>query len=90
MMQRTLKKKEKGFKGGRYARTEEELYEKALALLDKCKIERPGTDYEGPESGTAVDDACSAETPTFRELALNWEKVSGRRERWTRRSFYGA
>ena len=45
------------FEGGRYARTEEELYEKAIALLDKCKIERPGTDYEGPESGTAVDDA---------------------------------
>ena len=31
----------KGFKGGRYARTEEELYEKAIALLDKCKIETP-------------------------------------------------
>jgi len=45
------------FEGGRYARTEEELYEKAITLLDKCKIERPGTDYEGPESVTAVDDA---------------------------------
>jgi hypothetical protein len=45
------------FEGGRYARSEEELYEKAIALLDKCKIERPGTDYEGPESGTPVDDA---------------------------------
>ena len=27
------------FQGGRYARTEEELYKKALALLEKCKIE---------------------------------------------------
>ena len=29
----------KGFEGGRYAPTEEELYKKALELLDKCKIE---------------------------------------------------
>jgi hypothetical protein len=29
----------KGFEGGRYARTEEELYKKAVMLLDKCKIE---------------------------------------------------
>jgi hypothetical protein len=33
--------KDKGFQGGRYAPTEEELYKKALALLEKCKIE-PG------------------------------------------------
>ena len=33
--------KDKGLQGGRYARTEEELYKKALALLEKCKIE-PG------------------------------------------------
>jgi hypothetical protein len=33
--------KDEGFQGGRYARTEEELYEKAIALLEKCKIE-PG------------------------------------------------
>ena len=31
--------KDKDFRGGRYARTEEELYEKAIALLEKCKIE---------------------------------------------------
>jgi hypothetical protein len=29
----------KGFEGGQYVRTEEELYRKALGLLDKCKIE---------------------------------------------------
>jgi hypothetical protein len=29
----------KDFAGGRYARTEEELYRKAVMLLDKCKIE---------------------------------------------------
>jgi hypothetical protein len=42
-MQETHNNKNKGFKGGRYARTEAELYEKALALLDKCKIETPRT-----------------------------------------------
>jgi hypothetical protein len=38
-MQETKNNKNSGIKGGRYARTEEELYEKAIALLDKCKIE---------------------------------------------------
>ena len=34
------KKKNKGLEGGHhYARTEEELYKKAIGLLDKCKIE---------------------------------------------------
>ena len=32
-------KKSKRFMGGRYARTEEELYKKAIRLLDKCKVE---------------------------------------------------
>jgi hypothetical protein len=27
------------FEGGHYASTERELYEKALALLEKCKVE---------------------------------------------------
>jgi hypothetical protein len=45
------------FEGGRYARTEEELYEKAIALLDKCKIERPGTDHEESGLDAAVDDS---------------------------------
>ncbi len=43
-MQESRNKKNNGFKGGRYARTEEELYKKALALLDKCKVEtRPSS-----------------------------------------------
>ncbi len=29
----------KGFKGKQYARSEEELYKKAIELLDKCKID---------------------------------------------------
>jgi hypothetical protein len=39
MQEETLTNKYKGLEGGRYARTEEELYVKALALLEKCKID---------------------------------------------------
>ena len=41
--------KDKGFRGGRYARTEGELYEKAIALLKKCKIEPGRSGQEIPE-----------------------------------------
>jgi hypothetical protein len=37
--QRVHENKNKGVGGGQYARTEEELYKKALMLLDKCRIE---------------------------------------------------
>jgi hypothetical protein len=33
------KTRSRGFEGGQYTPTEEELYKKALELLDKCKIE---------------------------------------------------
>jgi hypothetical protein len=36
--------------GGKYARTEEELYEKAIALLEKCKIEARRSGQKVPES----------------------------------------
>ena len=39
VMQRTRNNKKKGCEGGQYARSEEELYKKAIGLLDKCKIE---------------------------------------------------
>jgi hypothetical protein len=39
VMQRTRNNKNKGFEGGQYARTQEELHKKALELLHKCKIE---------------------------------------------------
>jgi hypothetical protein len=45
-MQQKQTDKNEGFKGGRYARTEDELYEKAIALLEKCKIEPPGSSRE--------------------------------------------
>ena len=53
MQQETPTDKDEGFRGGQHARTEEELYEKAIALLEKCKIEpgRPG--HEIPELGSA-------------------------------------
>jgi hypothetical protein len=41
--------KDKGFRGGRYALTEGELYEKAIALLKKCKIEPGRSGQEIPE-----------------------------------------
>jgi hypothetical protein len=39
VMQEITDNKGEDFAGGRYARTEEELFHKAIALLDKCKIE---------------------------------------------------
>jgi hypothetical protein len=39
VMQQIRTDKDKDLQGGRYARTEDELYRKALALLEKCRIE---------------------------------------------------
>ena len=39
VMQEICDNEEIGFEGGQYASTEEELYEKAIALLEMCKIE---------------------------------------------------
>ena len=38
-MQKICDNEKVGFEGGQYACTEEELYEKAIALLEKCRIE---------------------------------------------------
>jgi hypothetical protein len=46
--------KDKGLQGGQYARTEEELYRKALALLEKCKIEPGCSDQEMAELESAA------------------------------------
>ena len=53
-MQKTRQKIEEIFEGGRYARTEEELYKKALALLEKCRIEPGRSGQEIPESESAA------------------------------------
>jgi hypothetical protein len=46
--------KDKGLQDGRYARTEEELYKKALALLEKCKIETQSSGKEKPQLESAA------------------------------------
>ena len=38
MQEETPTNKYKGLQDGRFGRTEEELYKKALALLEKCRI----------------------------------------------------
>jgi hypothetical protein len=37
-MQQTQNNNNKDLKGGRHARNEDELYKKAIALLEKCKM----------------------------------------------------
>jgi hypothetical protein len=49
VMQETPTNEYRGLQDGRYARTEEELYKKALALLEKCKIEPGRSGQEIPE-----------------------------------------
>ena len=49
VMQETRNNGSEYFEGGQYARTEEELYRKAIALLEKCKIETKSSGQEIPE-----------------------------------------
>jgi hypothetical protein len=49
MQEETPTNKDEGLQDGRYARTEEELYKKALALLEKCKIETQSSGQAMPE-----------------------------------------
>jgi hypothetical protein len=50
LQEETPTNKDKGLQGGQYARIEDELYKKALALLEKCKIEPGRSGQEIPES----------------------------------------
>ena len=43
------------FEGGQYARTEEELYEKAIALLEKCKIATQPSGQKAPKWGATTE-----------------------------------
>jgi hypothetical protein len=54
MQEETPTNKYKGFQGGWYARTEEELYEKSIALLEKCKIELGRSGQGIPELESAA------------------------------------
>jgi hypothetical protein len=51
-MQKVTDNKDRGFAGGRYARDEEELFDKAIALLDKCKVMTGSSGQEKLESTT--------------------------------------
>jgi hypothetical protein len=53
-MLKTRDNENEDFEGGQYATTEEELYEKAIALLEKCKIEarRSGQKITEPTAET--------------------------------------
>jgi len=55
VMQEIRDSENRGFEEGQYARTEEELYEKALALLEKCKIETRRSAERMPESESTVE-----------------------------------
>jgi hypothetical protein len=54
MQEETPTNKDKGLQGGRYACTEEKLYKKALALLEKCKIETQRSGQEIPQLESAA------------------------------------
>ena len=55
MMQEIRNSENRGFEDGQYARTEEELYKKALALLEKCKIETRRSGERMPEPESTVE-----------------------------------
>ena len=50
--------KDKGLQGSQYVRTEEELYKKALALLEKCRIAPGRSGQEIPEWSPPPDAFC--------------------------------
>jgi hypothetical protein len=50
VMLETRDNENEGSQGSQYACTEEELYEKAIALLERCKIEARRSGQKVPES----------------------------------------
>ena len=54
VMLETCENENESSKGGKYARTEEELYEKAIALLEKCKNDARPSGQRVPESTAEV------------------------------------
>ena len=61
-MQEICNNEEVGFEGGQYACSEEELYEKAIALLERCKIEARRSGQKVPES-TAETSPTTVQRP---------------------------
>jgi hypothetical protein len=54
-MQKISDNETESFEGGRYACTEEELYNKAIALLEKCKIATRPVGQEIPASESTTE-----------------------------------
>ena len=55
VMQQISDNETESFEGGRYACTEEELYKKAIALLEKCKIATRPAGQEIPASASTTE-----------------------------------
>jgi hypothetical protein len=55
VMQEISDKQRVDFEGGRYASTEEELYKKAIALLEKCKIAAQPSGQKTPTSESTAE-----------------------------------
>jgi len=83
IQEETPTNKDKGLRGGQYARTEEVLYKEALALLEKCKIEPGRSGQEIPEFGARhLILCCDAERVGFSDLGPSayLRRVQFRRE----------
>ena len=62
VMLETRDNENEGSEGGQYACTEEVLYKKAIALLEKCKVEARSSGQKVPES-TAETSPTAAQRP---------------------------
>jgi hypothetical protein len=62
VMLETRDNENEGSEGGQYACTEEALYKKAIALLEKCKVQARGSGQKVPES-TAETSPTAAQRP---------------------------
>ena len=61
-MLETRDNENQGSESGQYACNEEELYQKAIALLERCKIEARRSDQKVPES-TAETSPTTVQRP---------------------------
>ena len=62
VMLETRNNENEGSEGGQYASTEEVLHKKAIALLEKCKVEARSSGQKVPES-TAETSPTAAQRP---------------------------
>ena len=69
VMQEISDNEEMAFEGGQYASTEAELYEKAIALLEMCKIETRRTGQKRRVGTVISPNTLTKEHPDRREQA---------------------